>query len=76
MLVHHHDGRDLQLAQAGETLRNVASVWRAPVHLWTLEEGQGRSIVCKAGEIVVSECAEARLRCGGEAFENEQRAAS
>ncbi|MFN0006310.1 MAG: SpoVR family protein [Planctomycetota bacterium] len=42
MLVHRHDGRDLQLASAGETLKGIAELWRAPVHLATMEEGQPR----------------------------------
>jgi len=43
-LVHRHDGRDLQLAHAGETLKSLALLWRRPVHLTTLEEGQGRRL--------------------------------
>ena len=74
-LVHHHDGRDLQLDQASETLRNVARLWRAPVHLWTMEEGQGRSLVCKEDEVVVTECGEAKLRCSGDDELPVQRAA-
>jgi stage V sporulation protein R len=44
LLRHHHDGRDLQLAHAGETLEHVARVWRKPVHLLTQEEGSGRKL--------------------------------
>jgi stage V sporulation protein R len=35
VLRHVHDGRDLQLAQAGETMKRLASLWGAPVHLTT-----------------------------------------
>jgi stage V sporulation protein R len=44
LLAHHHDGRDLQLAHAGETLKSLAFLWRRPVHLTTMEEGQGRRL--------------------------------
>jgi stage V sporulation protein R len=44
LLVHHHDGRDLQLAHAGETLKSLALLWQRPVHLATLEESQGRRL--------------------------------
>jgi len=64
LLEHRHDGRDLQLAQAEETLKRLAGVWKGPVHLRTLEEGQGRLIKCsRAGEIDVLETQEAS---GGE----------
>ncbi len=43
-LVHHHDGRDLELSSAGETLKGIAEVWGAPAHLVTQEEGQGRRL--------------------------------
>lgn len=42
LLVHRHDGRDLQLASAGETLKGIAELWGAPVHLATMEDGQPR----------------------------------
>jgi stage V sporulation protein R len=51
LLVHHHDGRDLQLARAGATMQSLSSVWGGPVHLLTVEEGQGRRLVCKNGEV-------------------------
>jgi stage V sporulation protein R len=51
LLEHHHDGRDLQLAHAKETLLRVADLWKAPVHLDTLEEGRGRRLVCVDGEV-------------------------
>ena len=51
LLVHHHDGRDLQLAHAGETLKNVARIWGAPVHLLTQEENAGRKLMSDGNEL-------------------------
>ncbi|MFN0242890.1 MAG: SpoVR family protein [Planctomycetota bacterium] len=50
---HHHDGRDLQLAHAGETLKNLAKLWQRPVHLVTLEDGVTRRLTSD-GEYVKS----------------------
>ncbi len=59
LLEHRHDGRDLQLAQAGETLKRLAAVWRGPVHLRTAEEGQGRLMRCsEQGEVDVQDTQE------------------
>jgi stage V sporulation protein R len=63
VLVHHHDGRDLQLGQTGETLKNVASIWSAPVHLYTLEEGQGRLLVADEDEVRSHDTGEAEELC-------------
>ena len=57
LLVHRHDGRDLQLAHAGETLKNVARMWKKPVHLLTLEEGQGKKLTCDGASIKASDAA-------------------
>jgi stage V sporulation protein R len=38
VLRHHHDGRDLQLAHAAETLKSLARLWGAPTHIETREE--------------------------------------
>jgi stage V sporulation protein R len=51
LLQHHHDGRDLQLAHAGETLKNVARMWKKPVHLLTQEEGTGRKLTSDGQEL-------------------------
>jgi stage V sporulation protein R len=40
-LVHRHDGVDLKLDYARDTLRNVQSLWRRPVNLHTRVEGRG-----------------------------------
>lgn len=50
-LVHRHDGRDLDLRAAGETLRQVALLWGRPAHLSTSEEGQGRRLTSDGQEI-------------------------
>jgi stage V sporulation protein R len=40
-LVHGHDGVDLKLDYARDTLRNVQSLWRRPVNLHSRVEGRG-----------------------------------
>jgi stage V sporulation protein R len=54
-LVHHHDGRDLQLAKAQETLRRLEELWRGPVRLDTAEENVPKRLRCERGEITVEE---------------------
>jgi stage V sporulation protein R len=39
LLAHRFDGRELQLEQAGETLKQVALLWKRPCHLTTKTEG-------------------------------------
>ena len=34
-LLHHHEGIDLKLDQAEDTLRNLYRLWQRPVHLET-----------------------------------------
>ena len=53
LLVHHHDGRDLQVARAQETLRSLSQVWKRPVHLLTLLEKQGKKIIVSGDETSV-----------------------
>ncbi len=52
-LLHHHDGRDLELAQARETLLRLAAIWKAPVELVTREENEGRRLVCDKDEVEI-----------------------
>ncbi len=54
-LLHHHDGRDLELASAGETLKGIAELWGRPAHLSTQEEGQGRRLTSDGKQIKVAE---------------------
>lgn len=56
-LVHHHDGRDLQLSKARETLLRVASLWSGPALLDTRTEGAARRLSCRDGEVSVEELA-------------------
>jgi stage V sporulation protein R len=44
LLRHRHDGVDLDLAQARDTLRNLHRVWTRPVNLLTRVEGKGRML--------------------------------
>jgi len=55
VLMHRHDGRDLELAAAGETLKTLAQLWQKPVHLFTLEEGAGRHLTSDGREVRLSE---------------------
>jgi stage V sporulation protein R len=57
LLAHHHDGRDLQLAHAGETLKSLALLWQRPVHLLTVEEGQGRRLTSDGKQVKANEAA-------------------
>ena len=40
-LAHKHDGVDLKVDHARDTLQNVASMWKRPVNLFTRSEGKG-----------------------------------
>ena len=44
VLGHRHDGQDLDLAQAKETLRHLYRLWNRPVHVETLVEGRRRRL--------------------------------
>jgi len=41
LLVHRHDGIDLELVEARYTLENLQSLWRRPVNLYTKVDGKG-----------------------------------
>ena len=71
LFVHHHDGRDLQLAQSGETLKQVARLWRRPVHLLTLEENEERRIWTDGDEVKVEEV---QTKTVSEASDSEEEA--
>jgi len=55
LLVHHHDGRDIKLDEAGEILRHLAVLWRAPVHLATQDEGRPRRLTSDGKDVRVLE---------------------
>jgi stage V sporulation protein R len=71
VLVHKHDGRDLQLSMAKEVLCNLELVWGGPVGLLTIVEKQGVRVVVREGEAVLLETREAQRRCGQEAAEDD-----
>ncbi|HVS18029.1 MAG TPA: SpoVR family protein, partial [Planctomycetota bacterium] len=52
-LVHHHDGRDLDLAAAGETLERLGALWGGPVELTTRLGEDAKRLVCREGEVEV-----------------------
>jgi stage V sporulation protein R len=63
LLVHHHDGRDIKLDEAGELLRQIALLWKRPVNLLTLEEDQGRRLSSDGQEVRVVESSQAESAC-------------
>jgi stage V sporulation protein R len=46
LLRHQHEGVDLDMAQARDTLRNLFKIWTRPVSLLTRIEGKGKIIRC------------------------------
>jgi len=42
LLSHKHEGRDLKLDWAFETLKNLYKIWKKPVHLYTVQEKETR----------------------------------
>ncbi len=57
-LVHRFDGRELQLDQAGETLKQVAQLWKKPCHLATQVEGTPLRLTSDGEEVSRVETAE------------------
>jgi stage V sporulation protein R len=49
-LTHAHGGVDLRADYARETLKQIQLIWRRPVHLETVLEGQGRVIAYDGSE--------------------------
>lgn len=39
-LIHRHQGVDLDMGYASDTLRNIAGIWSRPVNLTTIQEGK------------------------------------
>ena len=58
LLAHRFDGRELQLDQAGQTLRVLAGLWGRPCHLTTTADGQSLRIWTDGGEVRRVETAE------------------
>jgi stage V sporulation protein R len=44
LLVHRHEGMDLKLDYAADTLNNLFAVWSRPVNLLTIVDGKGRML--------------------------------
>ncbi|MEM9490571.1 MAG: SpoVR family protein, partial [Myxococcota bacterium] len=44
LLKHRHEGPDLDMAQAQDTLRNLFHVWTRPVNLLTRSDNKGRML--------------------------------
>ncbi len=55
VLRHHHDGRDLQLSHAAETLKSLARLWGSSVHIETREETNVRWISSDGSEVRTGE---------------------
>ena len=72
LFVHHHEGRDIKLDEAGELMRQMAVLWGRPVHLLTLDEGQGRRVTSDGEEVHVIETRAAEEVCGREAKQANQ----
>jgi stage V sporulation protein R len=64
VLVHMHDGRDLVLQEAGQLIGNLAHLWGAPVHLLSLDQGQGKRVTAGEAGVSVADCELAVERCG------------
>ncbi|MHC4261667.1 MAG: SpoVR family protein [Planctomycetota bacterium] len=54
-LRHHHDGRDLQVSTASETLKNLATVWNGPVQLTSRVDDRLRRMTVADGEFEISD---------------------
>jgi stage V sporulation protein R len=51
LLRHAHEGIDLDMSQARDTLRNLYRVWTRPVSLLTKLEGKGKILRCEGDNI-------------------------
>jgi stage V sporulation protein R len=51
LLRHHFEGRELDLSEAGEVLKNLSRLWRRPVHLLTTEREQTRLVTSDGEEV-------------------------
>ncbi len=51
LLRHAHEGVDLDLAQARDTLRNLYKVWTRPVSILTKLEGKGKLLRCEGDNL-------------------------
>ncbi len=51
LLRHVHEGTDLDVAQARDTLRNASKLWTRPVSLLTKVENKGKLLRCEDGNL-------------------------
>ena len=51
LLKHQFEGRELDLSEAGEVLKNLARLWRRPVHLLTTEREESRLVTSDGAEV-------------------------
>jgi stage V sporulation protein R len=51
LLLHRHQGVDLRLDHARDTLANIQALWSRPVHLVTLTEKRVTHLTCENGEV-------------------------
>ena len=51
LLRHQFEGRELDLSEAGEVLKNLERLWRRPVHLLTTEREQLRLVTSEGQEL-------------------------
>ncbi|MFT7670634.1 MAG: stage V sporulation protein R [Planctomycetota bacterium] len=58
LLRHQFDGRELQLDQAGETLKKIAQLWKRRCHLLTLSEGNPLRLSTDGDEVTRVETSE------------------
>jgi stage V sporulation protein R len=59
LLAHRHEGVDLKMGYARDTLRNLARIWRRPVSLLTLVEDKPKRIRFDGSEIAINDEPEA-----------------
>jgi stage V sporulation protein R len=59
LLRHRFDGRELQLEQASETLKQLVQLWKRPCHLLTRSEGKPMRLSSDGEEVTRVEAAEA-----------------
>jgi stage V sporulation protein R len=52
LLRHIHDGTDLDIEQAKQSLRHIAKIWTRPVSLISKTDGKGRLMRCEDDNIV------------------------
>jgi stage V sporulation protein R len=55
LLRHQYEGRELDLSEAGEVLKNLSRLWRRPVNLLTTARGQVRMVMSDGEELRTTE---------------------